>query len=79
MTLALFAVMSHAAAMSFALAQIPDELRMGREHALLGDYDTSLVYYDTARSTVKKQADSTDGAPSVRAWLRGCRHGWPAQ
>lgn len=41
--------------MSFALRQIPDDIKMGREYALLGNYDTSMVYYDGAYQTIKKQ------------------------
>lgn len=28
------------------MIRIPDELKMAREFALLGNYDTALVYYD---------------------------------
>lgn len=29
-----------------AAARIPEELKMGREYALLGNYDTALVYFE---------------------------------
>lgn len=35
--------------------QIPDDLKMGREYALLGNYDTSLVYYEGACQAIKKK------------------------
>ncbi|EGD75171.1 katanin p60 ATPase-containing subunit A1 [Salpingoeca rosetta] len=36
------------------VARIPEELRMGREFALLGSYETSLVYYEGVCETIKQ-------------------------
>mmetsp|Transcript_11962 Transcript_11962/g.30751 ORF Transcript_11962/g.30751 Transcript_11962/m.30751 type:complete len:487 (-) Transcript_11962:69-1529(-) len=37
---------------------IPDDIKMGREYALLGNYDTSLVYYEGACQALKKKIAS---------------------
>ena len=34
---------------------IPEDLKMGREYALLGNYDTSLVYYEGAFQALKRK------------------------
>ena len=39
------------------LAQVPGDLRLGREYALLGSYDTAIVYYDGVCSALKQHID----------------------
>lgn len=46
---------------------IPEDLKMGREYALLGNYDTSLVYYEGAFQALKRKAASTAG-PLKAQW-----------
>ena len=41
--------------------QIPDDLKLGREYALLGNYDTAIVYYDGVCSAMKQQIDKLSG------------------
>ena len=44
------------------LAQVPDDLRLGREYALLGNYDTAMVYYDGVCNALKQQIDKLSGS-----------------
>jgi len=44
-----------------SVSSIPNELKMGREYALLGKYDIALVYYEGASEVLKKQASAADG------------------
>lgn len=37
---------------------IADDVKMGREYALLGNYDTSLVYYEGACQALKKKVSN---------------------
>eukprot|EP00730_Choanoeca_flexa_P003142 TRINITY_DN11303_c0_g1_i4.p3 TRINITY_DN11303_c0_g1~~TRINITY_DN11303_c0_g1_i4.p3 ORF type:complete len:117 (+),score=35.17 TRINITY_DN11303_c0_g1_i4:2-352(+) len=40
-----------------AMIRIPDELKMAREFALLGNYDTALVYYDGVSQALSQHID----------------------
>eukprot|EP00047_Mylnosiga_fluctuans_P004948 m.237482 g.237482 ORF g.237482 m.237482 type:complete len:538 (-) comp13148_c0_seq1:94-1707(-) len=44
------------------LTQVPEDLRLGREYALLGNYDTAIVYYEGVCSSLKQQVDKSTGA-----------------
>ncbi len=41
--------------MSFQLNQIPTDLESGREYALLGNYETAIVYYKSVCDGIRKQ------------------------
>merc|ERR1719272_1462702 len=49
-----------------AATQIPNDLKMGREYALLGKYDIALVYYEGAADALKKQVKTSSGATQER-------------
>jgi len=49
-----------------ALAGINDQMKMSREHALLGNYDASLVYFDGVISQIQRYLKSVDD-PYVRS------------
>eukprot|EP00049_Salpingoeca_infusionum_P007989 m.128883 g.128883 ORF g.128883 m.128883 type:complete len:511 (+) comp13880_c1_seq2:274-1806(+) len=55
--------------MAAALARIPEELKMGREFALLGNYDTAAVYYEGVCQTIKSQMDASSG-PDKAKWQK---------
>ena len=40
--------------MSVSVAEICENTKMGREHALLGDYETSQVYYQGVLQQIQK-------------------------
>ncbi len=40
--------------MSASVAEICENTKMGREHALLGDYETSQVYYQGVLQQIQK-------------------------
>ena len=40
--------------MSVNMAEICENTKMGREHSLLGNYDTSLVYYQGVLQQIQK-------------------------
>lgn len=50
--------------MAAILAQVPNDLQLGRESALVGNYDTAIVYYDGVCSALKQHIDKL--APSQR-------------
>lgn len=43
------------------LAQLPEDLRLGREYALLGNYDTALIYLGGVCDSLKQQIDKSSG------------------
>eukprot|EP00038_Savillea_parva_P019893 m.29531 g.29531 ORF g.29531 m.29531 type:complete len:516 (+) comp4603_c0_seq1:32-1579(+) len=49
---------------------IPDDVKMGREYALLGNYDTSLVYYEGACQALKKKIATCSGSQKQK-WAEG--------
>ena len=60
-------------------SQIAEDVKMAREYALLGTYDTSVVYYESAVSNLQKLADRAEAAMkpkwldvSIAAVWRGC-------
>ena len=46
---------------------IPEDLKMGREYALLGNYDTSLVYYEGAFQALKRKVGDLDAGLFARS------------
>eukprot|EP00055_Hartaetosiga_balthica_P011762 m.54710 g.54710 ORF g.54710 m.54710 type:complete len:476 (+) comp7727_c0_seq3:190-1617(+) len=55
--------------MSSYLARVPEELKLGREFALLGNYETALVYYEGVCDSLKRYTDTCSGA-SRQKWLK---------
>ncbi|EDQ86212.1 uncharacterized protein MONBRDRAFT_28429 [Monosiga brevicollis MX1] len=49
-----------------AIMRIPDELKMAREFALLGNYDTSLVYYEGVQQAISQHMGSCDLASRAK-------------
>lgn len=52
------------------IQSLPDNLQMSREYALLGNYDTALVYFDGAISQIQQYASPRHGRSFVP---------WPAE
>lgn len=54
-----------------------DQLRMAREYALLGNYETSLVYYDGVVATIQRTMRDEEDPRSKSQWQSvssfGCR------
>ena len=48
--------------MSALTQRIPEDLKAGRDLALLGNYDSSLVYYEGVNATLQKQLSECRGA-----------------
>lgn len=46
--------------MSYALKEMPVDLKRGREYALLGNYQHALVFYDNVYQTAIKQMEKAD-------------------
>ena len=44
------------------LSQIPEDLKNGREHALLGYYDPAIVCYEGVCAAMKQQIEKSAGA-----------------
>eukprot|EP00045_Choanoeca_perplexa_P005136 m.43693 g.43693 ORF g.43693 m.43693 type:complete len:505 (+) comp12953_c0_seq1:16-1530(+) len=49
-----------------AMIRIPDELKMAREFALLGNYDTALVYYDGVAQALAQHIDLCSASDSPK-------------
>ena len=49
------------------LAQVPEDLRLGREYALIGNYEIAIVYYDGVCSALKQQIDKLT-SPQREQW-----------
>lgn len=47
------------------LQNLVEEVKMSREYALLGNYATAAVYFDTAQSTLQVGADRCGVCPLV--------------
>eukprot|EP00127_Corallochytrium_limacisporum_P001392 Clim_evm14s55 gene=Clim_evmTU14s55 len=47
-----------------SVATIPEDLRMAREYALLGNYDTAMVYYEGVLSQVQKSLATANDGPA---------------
>jgi len=45
---------------------VSDDLKMGREYALLGNYDTSLVYYEGACQAIKRKVASSSSSSKAQ-------------
>eukprot|EP00241_Pyramimonas_parkeae_P009269 CAMPEP_0114265120 /NCGR_PEP_ID=MMETSP0058-20121206/23691_1 /TAXON_ID=36894 /ORGANISM="Pyramimonas parkeae, CCMP726" /LENGTH=141 /DNA_ID=CAMNT_0001382081 /DNA_START=77 /DNA_END=499 /DNA_ORIENTATION=- len=51
-----------------------EQLTLGREYALLGDYSTALVYFQALLQSIQKHASTKDGEPGLRAkWHSVCK------
>lgn len=52
------------------LAEINDNTKMGRENALLGNYDTSLVYYQGVIQQIKRLLETIREPERKRSWIQ---------
>jgi katanin p60 ATPase-containing subunit A1 len=62
-----------AAELASALARIsglPDQVQMAREYALLGNYDTSLVYFDGVVTGIQKHLRTLVDAHDRARWIK---------
>ena len=48
------------------LVQIKADLKVGRENALVGSYDTAAVYYEGVCKTMQRQVAKATGANKAR-------------
>eukprot|EP00051_Salpingoeca_urceolata_P012445 m.154252 g.154252 ORF g.154252 m.154252 type:complete len:515 (-) comp17494_c1_seq1:1353-2897(-) len=55
-----------------SLSQVPEDLRLARENALLGSYDTAGIYFEGVSQTLRQLADRATGAAKQR-WVEA-RH-----
>eukprot|EP00056_Hartaetosiga_gracilis_P005546 m.86028 g.86028 ORF g.86028 m.86028 type:complete len:473 (+) comp12205_c0_seq3:25-1443(+) len=55
--------------MSAYLSRVPEELKLAREFALLGNYDTAIVYYEGVCDALKKYTDTCSGV-SRQKWMK---------
>ena len=62
--------------MSYLLQEIQENAKTGREHALLGEYETSQVYYQGALSQIKKLLSTIKDASRKQKWTEVC-HVYP--
>lgn len=53
---------------SVILSEIDENTKLGRENALLGNYDTSLVYYQGVLQQIKKLLGSINESDRRRKW-----------
>lgn len=53
---------------SSVLCEIDENTKLGRENALLGNYDTSLVYYQGVLQQIQKLLGSINEADRRRKW-----------
>lgn len=51
------------------ISQIPEDLKLGREYALLGNYDTAAVYYEGVCQAIKLQIDKAQGRANEN-WIK---------
>ncbi|XP_070567556.1 katanin p60 ATPase-containing subunit A1-like isoform X1 [Ptychodera flava] len=56
--------------MSETLAEISENTKMGREYALLGNYETSQVYYQGVLQQIQKQMVSVKDSARKQKWQR---------
>lgn len=53
---------------SVILGEIDENTKLGRENALLGNYDTSLVYYQGVLQQIQKLLGSINESDRRRKW-----------
>jgi katanin p60 ATPase-containing subunit A1 len=58
------------AAATSAVAGMGDQMKMAREHALLGNYEASLVYFDGVIATIKQHMRSLDDPHLRTQWTK---------
>lgn len=56
--------------MSSILTEIHENTKMGRESALLGDYETSLVYYQGVIQQIQRHLGSIRDPTSKQRWQK---------
>lgn len=49
--------------------ELNENIRMGRECALLGQYDTALVYYDSCLATISRIITSGRDTSKQQRWV----------
>lgn len=54
--------------MSTSLEEINENVKLGREYALLGNYDTALVYYQGVLQQIQKYAQSVNDTDTRSSW-----------
>lgn len=47
-----------------SVAQIPNNLKMGREYAVLGNYETAVIYYEGVVDSISKQQQALESSSS---------------
>ncbi|XP_021366779.1 katanin p60 ATPase-containing subunit A1-like [Mizuhopecten yessoensis] len=55
--------------MSVSLSEVNECIKMGRENALLGNYDTSLVYYQGLQQQIQRLISSIKDPTRKRKWM----------
>lgn len=55
---------------SIILGEIEENTKLGRENALLGNYDTSLVYYQGVLQQIQKLLTSIGEPDRKRKWMQ---------
>ena len=55
--------------MNNVLSEISENTKMGRESALFGNYDTSLVYYQGVISQIQKLLTTMKEPDRRRKWM----------
>ena len=53
-----------------ALSDMENQMKMSREHALLGNYEASLVYFDGVVAQIQQHLRTLDDPHLRQQWLR---------
>uniref|UniRef100_UPI00398E3B3C katanin p60 ATPase-containing subunit A1-like isoform X2 n=1 Tax=Pristiophorus japonicus TaxID=55135 RepID=UPI00398E3B3C len=65
-------------AMKMSLVEISENVKLGREYALLGNYDSALVYYQGVIEQIQKYLSSVRDPSYKQKWNQAVRHEGPA-
>ena len=58
--------------MSINVGEICENTKMGREYALLGNYETSMVYYEGVLQQIQKLLITINDASRKQKWQQVC-------